>query len=72
MKSKTERRSGNDRRVSTKKATFPMRDRDGILVTQDRRATADRRTEGVEVTLADMPSDTFNEYFKKFQQDEEI
>ena len=29
MKPITERRSGNDRRVSTEKVTFPMRDRDG-------------------------------------------
>ena len=71
MKPITERRSGNDRRVAKDKVSFPMRDHDGILVTQDRRATADRRTEGLEVTLADMPSDTFNEYFKKFQQYDE-
>ena len=70
MKPALERRSGNDRRVSRQTATFPMRDRNDILVTSDRRVTADRRTEGLEVTLADMPSDTFNEYFKNYQQDD--
>ena len=70
MKPAIERRSGNDRRMPHQKASFPMRDRNEILVTSDRRVTANRRTEGLEVTLADMPSDTFNEYFKKFQQDD--
>jgi hypothetical protein len=71
MKTVHERRSGKDRRVADHKVTFPMRDRNGILVMQNRRVSADRRIEGLEVTLADMPSDTFNEYFKKFQHDKE-
>jgi hypothetical protein len=71
MKPTHERHSGNNRRVTHHKVTFPMCDRNGILATQDRRVSADRRTEGLEVTLADMPSDTFNEHFKKFQHDEE-
>lgn len=70
MKPPIDHRSGKDRRVSHLKASFPLRDRNGILVAADRRISPDRRTEGLEVTLADMPSDTFKEYFKKFQQDD--
>lgn len=70
MKPSTDRRSDKERRIATQKVSFPMHDCNGTVVTHDRRITADRRTEGLDVTLADMPIDTFNEYFKNFQQDD--
>lgn len=61
-----DRRSGKDRRITNHNISFPLRDSNGIIVALDRRVTADRRTEGLEVTFADMPQDHFNEYFKTF------
>lgn len=67
MNPSNDRRSGKDRRIANHNVSFPLRDSNGIIVALDRRITADRRTEGLEVTVADMSQDYFNDYLKKFQ-----
>ena len=63
------RRSSNDRRKTTSKPTFPLRDCNGCLVGYDRRINSDRRFEGHDLELAYMSKDQFEEYFKKFNKD---
>ena len=67
MNPSNDRRSGKDRRIANHNVSFPLRDSNGIIVALDRRITADRRTEGLEVTVADMSQGYFNDYIKKFQ-----
>ena len=63
------RRSGNDRRTATRtNVSFPLRDSQGITVTLDRRASCDRRTDGLELTELNLSQKVFQEAFKKFKK----
>ena len=68
MKRMKDRRSGKDRRKNNQSVLFPLRDSNGELVTKERRNSADRRTEGLELTVSNMAKEEFEEYFKKFQE----
>lgn len=68
MKRMNDRRSGKDRRKNKQPVLFPLRDSNGELVTKERRNFADRRTEGLELTVSNMANEEFEEYFKKFQE----
>lgn len=70
MKHKNNRRFGKDRRISGHSESFPLRDSNGKVVVKNRRLKSDRRTEGLELSVSDMPHDEFNEYFKQFQKDD--
>lgn len=45
-----------------------MRDSQGIIVAIDRRATCDRRTDGLELTEVNLSQKVFQAAFKKFQK----
>ena len=68
MKALNDRRSGTDRRKSKQPASFPLQDCNGELVIKDRRISPDRRVEGLELTVSDMPNEEFYQFFKKFQE----
>lgn len=66
-----DRRSGNDRR-SKEDSSFPTHDSDGVKVEENRRMLGDRRkTEGLEISTADLADDEFDEVFKQFQKEPE-
>ena len=58
------RRSGVDRRKNKQPVLFPIRDSKGDLVTKERRTIANRRTEGLELTVSNISKKEFDEYFK--------
>ena len=62
------RRSGKDRRESSQSVSFPLRDSNGELITKERRTITDRRTDGLELTVSNMPQKEFDDYFKNFQE----
>jgi len=64
----TDRRSGNDRRNTERNVSFPLRDSQGITVAVDRRASCDRRTDGLELTEVNISQKVFKAAFKKFQK----
>lgn len=65
-----DRRSSEDRRTD-KKESFPSLDSKGEVVEENRRLLGDRRkTEGLELSTADINDDEFAEVFKQFQKDE--
>lgn len=68
MTNQINRRSGNDRRTSQTTASFPLRDRQGISVTQDRRTNCDRRIDGLELTELNLSQKVFRTAFEKFQK----
>lgn len=67
MNKSSKRRNPKDRRKANNTASFPLRDSNGILVATNRRVNADRRTEGLNVTVSNLSKDQFNQYFKKYQ-----
>ncbi len=71
MKTIYDRRSGKDRRTNKNKESFPMRDNNNEIVEENRRVFGDRRrTQGLEISTADIDDDEFDEVFKQFQKDE--
>ncbi len=71
MKALYDRRSGDDRRNKNEKKSPPLKNNQGELVEKERRTFGDRRrTEGLEITTADIGDHEFDEVFKQFQQDE--
>jgi len=65
-----DRRSNEDRRIDEKES-FPLRNSKGEVVEENRRLLGDRRkTEGLELSTADINDDEFAEVFKQFQKDE--
>jgi len=65
-----DRRSGDDRR-SSEEASSPTHGNNGEQVEDSRRMLGDRRkTEGLEISTADLADDEFDEVFKQFQKQE--
>ena len=64
-------RRSNENRRSNDSETFPMQDSKGKVIEENRRVFGDRRkTEGLELSSADIDDDEFAEVFKQFQTDE--
>ncbi len=64
-------RRSNENRRSNDSETFPMQDSKGKVIEENRRIFGDRRkTEGLELSSADIDDDEFAEVFKQFQTDE--
>ncbi len=71
MKVVYDRRSGDDRRRNNEEKSFPLKDDHGEQVENERRTFGDRRrTEGLEISTADIGDHEFDEVFKQFQQDD--
>jgi len=68
MNTQTNRRSGVDRRIASTTVSFPMRDKHGIIVAMDRRASCDRRTDGLELTEINLSQKVFRAAFKKYKR----
>ena len=58
------RRTRRERRKNKRSSEFPFRDKNGVIVSFERRIHSDRRTEGLELTVSDMSKKKFEEYFK--------
>ena len=67
MNAHTNRRSARDRRNNNLKVSFPLRDKQGIIVAMDRRVNCDRRTDGLELTETNISQKVFRAVFKKYQ-----
>ncbi len=63
-------RSRRKRRSGVQLYKFPLEDLHRNIVAKERRASPDRRTEGVEVTETKISRAEFQEYFGKSQQGE--
>ena len=72
MKRMKNRRSGKDRRKSNQPVSFPLRDSNGEFIAKERRCITDRRADGLELTVTNIPKKEFDDYFKKFQENPEI
>ena len=71
MKALYDRRSNADRRDKNDEKSFPLKDSKGEHVAKERRSFGDRRkTEGLEISTADICEHEFDEVFKQFKQDE--
>jgi hypothetical protein len=69
MKLIYDRRSGKDRRENKNKQSLPIKDSEGEEIREDRRVFGDRRrTEGLEISTADIAEEEFDEVFKQFQK----
>lgn len=68
MNTVTDRRSGKERRVARQNVTFPLRDSQGIIVAKDRRINCERRTDGLELTEANLSQKVFQSMFEKYQK----
>ena len=71
MKALYDRRSGDDRRNKNEESSFPLKDNQGEQIEKERRTFGDRRrTEGLEISTADIAEHEFDEVFKQFQQND--
>ncbi len=71
MELKYDRRSGKDRRTDdSQNVSFPLKDNNGKTVEKNRRLKGDRRTEGLELSVSDLPDDEFSNYFKQFEKED--
>ena len=64
-----DRRIRKERRQNKRSPRFPFHDDSGTLVSFERRCRTDRRTEGLELTLSDMPKEEFENYFLQHLQE---
>jgi len=70
IENSTHTRLRRERRSGVQLNKFPLEDLNGKIVAKERRASPDRRAEGVEVTETKMSRAEFQEYFDKSQQGE--
>lgn len=57
-----------ERRSAVQFNEFPLEDLKGNIIVAERRATLDRRTEGLDVTEAKITQAEFQEYFDAYQK----
>ena len=72
MELKYDRRSQKDRRKNNQSESFPLQDGDGKTIEKNRRLKGDRRTEGLELSVADMPDEEFSKYFDQFDKEDTL
>jgi len=70
IENSTHTRLRRERRSGVQLNKFPLEDLNGKIVVKERRATPDRRAEGVEVTETKISRAEFQEYFEESQQGE--
>ena len=72
MELKYDRRSGKDRRINKEKESYPLQDREGKTVENNRRLKGDRRTQGLELSESDLADEQFSEYFSQFEKEDTV
>lgn len=60
-----DRRSSNDRRSFVTDREFPLKTKNGAVVTKDRRTLPDRRLSNISVEITDLDDKEFAEFFDK-------
>ena len=58
-----DRRDKKDRRSFHAERDFPLKTKDGVIVTKDRRKTPDRRLSNISVEITDLDEEEFTEFF---------
>lgn len=57
------RRKGKDRRSFDREKDFPLKTRNGAVVTKDRRTSPERRLSNISVEITDLDEQEFAEFF---------